>query len=80
MGGIGIKELLVVLVIVVLLFGTKRLSSLGSDLGAAIRGFRKSMSDEDKAEEKSDEKRIGEQPTQNSDVIQGEARRSEEKH
>jgi sec-independent protein translocase protein TatA len=80
MGGIGIKELLVVLVIVVLLFGTKRLSSLGSDLGAAIRGFRKSVADDDKDEEKSAEKRIGEQAAQNSDVIQGEAQRSEEKH
>jgi sec-independent protein translocase protein TatA len=81
MGGIGIKELLVVLVIVVLVFGTKRLSSLGSDLGAAIRGFRKSVAEDEKDEEKkNEEKRIGEQTAQNSDVIQGEAQRSEEKH
>jgi len=43
--GIGFSELLLIFVIVVLLFGTKKLSSLGSDLGAAIRGFRQAMSD-----------------------------------
>lgn len=42
--GIGMTELVVILVIVVLLFGTKRLGSLGSDLGSAIRGFRSSLS------------------------------------
>jgi len=80
MGGIGIKELLVILVIVVLVFGTKRLSSLGSDLGAAIRGFRKSVTEDDKPEEKPEEKRIADQGAAQGDVIQGEAQRSEEKH
>ena len=50
MGGISIWQLLIVVVIVVLLFGTKKLSSLGSDLGASIKGFKKAMSDEDKPE------------------------------
>ena len=80
MGGIGIKDLLVILVIVVLVFGTKRLSSLGSDLGAAIRGFRKSVAEDDKPEEKPEEKRIADQGAAHGDVIQGEAQRSEEKH
>jgi sec-independent protein translocase protein TatA len=80
LGGIGIKELLVILVIVVLIFGTKRLSSLGSDLGTAIRGFRKSVSEDDKGESKPDEKRIAEEDQATTDVIQGEAQRSEEKH
>lgn len=44
--GFGIKELLIVLVIVLLLFGTKKLANLGSDLGSAIKGFKKSMGDE----------------------------------
>ena len=52
LGGIGMSELLVVLVIVVLLFGTKRLSSLGADLGSAIRGFRKAMRNDGDAEGK----------------------------
>ena len=48
-GGISIWQLLIILLIVVMLFGTKRLKGLGSDLGDAIKGFKKSMgSDEDK--------------------------------
>ncbi|HDS1817810.1 TPA: twin-arginine translocase TatA/TatE family subunit [Pseudomonas putida] len=43
MGGIGIWQLVIVLMIVFLLFGTKRLKGLGSDVGEAIQGFRKSM-------------------------------------
>ncbi|HJN52533.1 MAG: twin-arginine translocase TatA/TatE family subunit [Pseudomonadales bacterium] len=42
-GGFGITELIVILVIVLLLFGTKKLKNLGSDLGSAIKGFRKAM-------------------------------------
>jgi sec-independent protein translocase protein TatA len=42
-GGISIWQLLIVLIIVVLLFGTGKLRSLGSDLGAAIRNFRGGM-------------------------------------
>ena len=48
MGGISIWQLLIVAVIVVLLFGTKKLGSIGSDLGASIKGFKKAMSDDDK--------------------------------
>lgn len=40
----GPLQILVVLVIVLLLFGTKKLRNIGSDLGSAIKGFRKSMS------------------------------------
>lgn len=45
MMGISIWQLLIVLLIVVMLFGTKRLRGLGADLGGAISGFRKSMND-----------------------------------
>ncbi len=45
-GGISVWQLLIILAIVVMLFGTKRLRSLGSDLGSAVKGFRKSMQDE----------------------------------
>jgi sec-independent protein translocase protein TatA len=48
LGGISITELLIVLVIVVLIFGTKRLKSIGSDLGSAIKGFRSATADDDK--------------------------------
>jgi len=53
----GIPELLLVLVIVLLLFGTTKLKSLGSDLGSAIKGFRSALSsDDEKAKLKADEK------------------------
>ncbi|WP_372747280.1 twin-arginine translocase TatA/TatE family subunit [Litorivivens sp.] len=45
--GFGIKELVVILVIVLLLFGTKKLKGIGTDLGSAIKGFKNSMADED---------------------------------
>ncbi|POP54506.1 twin-arginine translocase TatA/TatE family subunit [Zhongshania marina] len=44
-GGISIWQLLIIFAIVILLFGTKKLSGLGSDLGGAIRGFKKAMKD-----------------------------------
>ncbi len=50
LGGISVWQLLILLVIVVLLFGTKKLTSLGSDLGGAIKGFRKAVKDGDDAE------------------------------
>ncbi|KXX63690.1 Sec-independent protein translocase subunit TatA [Marichromatium gracile] len=53
-GGISIWQLLIILVIVLLLFGTKRLKNLGSDLGTAIKGFRSAMSDADKEQERKD--------------------------
>jgi sec-independent protein translocase protein TatA len=42
-GGISIWQLLIVLVIVLLLFGTKKLRNMGGDLGGAIKGFRSSI-------------------------------------
>lgn len=64
--GISIWQLLIVLGIVILLFGTKKLRNIGSDLGGAIRGFKKSMNDDDsKAEnQESLEGKEGEQPHQ----------------
>lgn len=52
--GVSPWQLLILLVIVVLLFGTKRLRSLGSDLGNAVKGFKKSMGDEDYSKDKDD--------------------------
>ncbi len=45
MGMPGPFELIIILVIVVLIFGGKRLKNIGSDLGGAIKGFKKSMDD-----------------------------------
>lgn len=54
MGGISIWQLLIIAVIVILLFGTKKLRGMGGDLGSAVKGFKKAMSDEDKHAEKKD--------------------------
>ena len=51
LGGISIWQLAIVLLIVVLIFGTKRLKSIGSDLGSAIKGFKGAMDDESKNEQ-----------------------------
>jgi sec-independent protein translocase protein TatA len=50
MGPIGFKELVVILIVVLLIFGAKKLKTIGSDLGSAVRGFKKSMSDGDAEE------------------------------
>jgi sec-independent protein translocase protein TatA len=64
LGGISIWQLLIILAIVVMLFGTKRLRSLGSDLGSAVKGFRSSMQDEDgKNDGAGDEPEVMEDPT-----------------
>ncbi|KAA6183037.1 Sec-independent protein translocase subunit TatA [Thiohalocapsa marina] len=51
-GGISIWQLLIILVIVLLLFGTKKLKNIGSDLGGAVKGFRSAMTDADKDKDK----------------------------
>lgn len=47
LGGISIWQLLIILLIVVLVFGTKRLKTLGGDLGGALKSFRKAMDQDD---------------------------------
>ena len=47
MSGIGVWELFLILIIILLLFGTKKLRSIGTDLGSAVRGFRNSLRDEE---------------------------------
>ena len=58
LGGISLWQLLIILLIVVVIFGTKKLGSIGGDLGGAVKGFRSAMSDE----ENKDPKQIDEQP------------------
>ena len=46
LGGISIWQLVIILLIVVMLFGTKKLKTLGSDLGGAVKGFKNAIGDE----------------------------------
>ncbi len=57
LSGISIWQLLIVLLIVVLIFGTKRLKTLGGDLGSAIKSFRRAMEQDDN-KERDDPKRL----------------------
>ncbi|MFC0142123.1 twin-arginine translocase subunit TatE [Erwinia mallotivora] len=52
MEGISIAKLLIIGALIVLLFGTNKLRSLGGDLGSAIKGFKKAMSDDDTSAKK----------------------------
>lgn len=76
LGGISIWQLLIVLVIVLLLFGTKKLKNIGADLGGAVKGFRSAMmgdGDDEKVKEGDDPPQI----TQAADVP-GEAHKAEQ--
>ncbi|MEH6469372.1 MAG: Sec-independent protein translocase subunit TatA [Porticoccus sp.] len=52
--GFGWQELLIILVIVALIFGTKKLRNIGSDLGGAVKGFKESSSNEESDEKSED--------------------------
>ncbi|MFT5311554.1 MAG: sec-independent protein translocase protein TatA [Paraglaciecola sp.] len=52
MFGISPMQLLIILVIVVLIFGTKKLRNMGGDLGSAVKGFKKAMGDKDDKDDK----------------------------
>ncbi|HKK16811.1 MAG TPA: Sec-independent protein translocase subunit TatA [Gammaproteobacteria bacterium] len=69
--GLSIWELLIILVIVALLFGTKKLRSLGGDLGNAVRGFRNAIKDDD------EDKQLDRKEDQS--VIEGEADSAKQK-
>jgi len=56
LGGISPWSLVIVLVIILLLFGTKKLRNLGSDLGGAMKGFKKAMSDDEFKQAENEEK------------------------
>ena len=74
-GGISIWQLLIILAIVLVLFGTKRLKNIGSDLGGAVKGFKKAVTDEEKKKE-ADQQKL-EQADEK--VIEGEAVKEENK-
>ena len=70
----SIWQLLIVLVIVVLLFGTKRLKNIGSDLGGALKGFKKAVNDgENEANQKDSIEK------DNANVVEGEVVKEESK-
>ena len=68
--GIGIWQLVIILVIVLLLFGAKRLRNVGSDLGSAVKGFKKAIKDEDGSKiEQAEDKVIEGEVTKEKDKV-----------
>ncbi len=65
LGGISVWQLLIILLIVVMIFGTKRLRSIGTDLGGAVKGFRKAM---DEGEKEGDKKQIRSEESDKADA------------
>ena len=66
MFGLGMTELLVILAIVLLIFGPKRLKNIGADLGNAIKGFRTAVTEEEKAD-------VDLEAQREAKIIEGEA-------
>ena len=74
MFGMGVTELLIILAIVLLLFGPKRIKTLGSDLGSAIKGFRSAVKEEDKKPAVESTAERGEE----SQIIEGELKQQKQ--
>lgn len=55
LGGISIWQLLIVLGIIILIFGTKKLRNVGGDLGGAVKGFKKAMHEDDKEKDEGEQ-------------------------
>ncbi|MCH2055932.1 MAG: Sec-independent protein translocase subunit TatA [Thalassotalea sp.] len=73
MGGISIWQLLIVAVIVILLFGTKKLRNVGTDLGSAVKGFKKAVSDENNADKDKEPESLAD----NSNVAKNSAEKTQ---
>lgn len=74
--GISIWQLLIILAIVLVIFGAKRLKNVGSDLGGAIKGFKKAVSEEEenkKAEEVKDAQKVIDPKLQDENVFDAQA-------
>ena len=69
--GFGVTELIIILVIVLVLFGAKRLKNVGSDLGSAVKGFKTAIRDEETKPDDKIEK-------SESDIIEGEVTKVKE--
>lgn len=69
--GFGVTELIIILVIVLVLFGAKRLRNVGSDLGSAVKGFKNAVKDEEEKPKEQIQK-------SESGVIEGEATKIKE--
>ena len=75
--GFSIWQLLIVLAIIILLFGTKKLKNIGGDLGGAVKGFKNAVKDGEAAQSASIEKK--DEAEAEGEVIEGESTREKDK-
>lgn len=69
--GIGIWQLVIILLIVLLLFGAKRLRNIGSDLGSAVKGFKSAVKEEEENGKQDDSAKL--ESSDEGQTIEGEA-------
>ena len=74
MGSFSIWHWLIVLVIVVLIFGTKKLKNMGQDLGGAVKGFKDGMKDGSSSEPVAPNQQINAQKTNDANTVDVEAK------
>ncbi len=77
-GGIGPVQLIIILVIVLLIFGTKKLRNFGGDLGGAIKGFKKAVKEEENPELDNEKKESTEEASANTETQQAKKEKSSE--
>jgi sec-independent protein translocase protein TatA len=84
MFGISPMQLIIILVIVVLLFGTKKLRGMGGDLGSALKGFKKAMNDDDKDKDKdadfAKKETVEDKSTEESDTTLEQSKSEQKEH
>lgn len=82
LGGISIWQLLIVLGIIILIFGTKKLRNVGGDLGGAVKGFKKAMHEEEKEKDEDetsdDQARMSHEEEVNTYDVKAEKKKAED--
>ncbi len=76
--GFSIWQLLIVLLIVILLFGTKKLKNIGGDLGGALKNFKDAVKDQEKADEEKQSPTVEKQDAEFSENIESTEKTSED--
>lgn len=79
-GGIGIWQLVIILVIVMMLFGTKKLRNLGSDLGGALKGFKSAMNEGDEEKKKESQEHLEQKEESDGDTFDVKAEKVDDKN
>lgn len=73
--GISIWQLLIILAIVLVLFGAKRLRNVGTDLGSAIKGFKNAVKEEEKKDEATEEQKLEKKDGENVFDVKAEEKK-----